>query len=509
MTGPAFRYSAWDGTRTVEALTPEQVLTALSDALLSGDIEQALDRALHRGLGNVDGEPTAGMDQLRDLLRSERATLDEELARDDSLRDLIDALFAAAGDASVLDRESSRLLDALAARPDAARIVAGLPTARLDLPEGAIRQRAGAQSPPGAEGGMASRDFSGWLDGMRARRDDIDILEQQLRTVRRVQDVESIDATLVQSVLGSPAAEQLERLAVSLRAFAESGFVRAEGRTQQLSARALQLIGDELLSEALRRLSSRGAGDHRLTRRGHHELTGSSRDYEFGDALALDLSRTVMRAIRRGGGVPVRVAADDFTIFERDDSARAATVLALDLSRSMGERGYLLAAKKLALAILTLVRTRFPRDQMRLASFSDTARPLLPRELPGVTWDRFGLGTNVQDALRLGRVLLAPHRGMQRNVLLLTDGEPTAHRDAAGAVHFAHPTTEETLAQTYAEADRLRRDGISLCVCVLSADMQVVKFAEQLARSAAGDLIVTAPDDLACALVLAYGASRR
>jgi Mg-chelatase subunit ChlD len=503
-----YRYRAWDNLQSVQPLTPERVLSALADSLLSGNIEQSLDRALHRGLGDVDGESTAGLDLLRDQLRSQRSALDDEISSNQTLQDLIHKLAGMAGGSFAPDPESGRLLDALQARPDAARLLASLPPDGRELLDAAIRQR----SAPGGGGGNGELtdvvEFAGWLDSVTRRLHANDALERQLRLVRRVQDVEEIDDSLIRDVLGTVTAEQFERLTRSLSSFAESGLIGRSGRQQRLSARALQHIGDELLAQALQRTTARGMGDRHLGQTGQHEMTGSSRDYVFGDPLALDLSRTVMRAIRRGGGVPVRVSADDFSIFEREDTARAATVLMLDLSRSMGERGYLLTAKKLCLAILTLIRTRFPRDVVDLAAFSDTARSVAAYELPHLTWDRFGLGTNVQDALRLGRALLAPHRGMQRNVILLTDGEPTAHRDAAGAVTFRHPTTPETLAHTYAEADGLRRDGIHLWVCVLSNDMQVVTFADRLARTAAGELIVTAPDDLSAVLALRYRANR-
>lgn len=509
MSSLAFRYRAWDGTQAVEPYSPQQVLSALSDTLLHGNIEQALDRALHRGLSDIDGEGTSGLDELRDQLRGRRAAIDDEIARDEALRQLAEDLASSSGGTESMDPSTSRLLDALASRADAARVLAGLPSSQRELIESAIRQRQRSPISDAEQQSSGETEFAGWLDDILQRLDQIDKLEQQLRRVRRVQDVGEIDTELIREVLSSESAERLERLTASLGGFADSGFVRTVGRRQELSARALQHIGDELLHTAFQRIAIHGSGDRRLERRGQHDLTGVSRDYEFGDPLALDLSRTVMRAIRRGAGVPVRVAADDFAIFEREDTARVATLLALDLSRSMGERGYLLAAKKLALAILTLVRTRFPRDELMLAGFSDSARVVTPSELPQLTWDRFGLGTNVQDALRLGRGLLARHRGMQRNLILLTDGEPTAHRDAQGIVHFSHPTTTETLTQTYAEADRLRRDGISLWVCVLSAELHVVTFAEQLAKTARGDLIVTSPDDLSAAIVVRYGARRR
>jgi uncharacterized protein with von Willebrand factor type A (vWA) domain len=272
----------------------------------------------------------------------------------------------------------------------------------------------------------------------------------------------------------------------------------------------LQHIGEELLRATMERISQRQVGDRPLPHRtGAHDLTGATRPWEFGDPLSLDLSRTVLQAVRRSVGTPVKLDSRDFAVFEREESTRAATVLAIDLSRSMGERGYLLAAKKLALALSTLIRQRFPRDLMLICGFSETARPVAIDALPGLTWDRFGFGTNIQDALRWSRFALAQHRGMQRNVIVLTDGEPTAYRDRDGQVHFHHPPTRDTLAETYAEAERLRRDGIDLTVCVLSHYFEVVRFAEELVRRGAGDLIVTSPDDLGSAVTLQFSSRRR
>jgi uncharacterized protein with von Willebrand factor type A (vWA) domain len=504
------RYRAWDGTQSITPLAPEQVLAALSDDLLSGNIEQALDRALHRGLTDPDGDQIAGLDQLRDALRAKRRKLEQSLANDEQLQQLADAL-RSGNSTEGLDADTSDLLEALAAHPDAARIMAHLPADSRALAQAALDQIV-RRGPLDREGGDLddAPAFSGTLADTLTRLNQLDDLEQAVRRVRKVADIAEIDPALVRAALGEHAADAIERLTASLQTFADSGFVRGPGGKQELSARALQHIGDEILTAVLARLASRQPGDRRLLHRpGIHDLTGTSRDYQFGDPLSLDLSRTVLQAVRRGSGTPVRLDPADFAIFEREDSARAATVLAIDLSRSMGERGYLLAAKRLALALTTLIRTRFPRDILLLTGFSESARPLTPAELPRLAWDRFGFGTNIQDALRLGRVQLAAHRGMQRNLILLTDGEPTAYRDPDGRIHFNHPPTPETLAATYAEADRLRRDGASLAVCVLSDELQVVRFAEELTRRTSGDLIVTAPDDLASAITLHYGRHRK
>jgi uncharacterized protein with von Willebrand factor type A (vWA) domain len=505
-----YRYRAWDGTQSIEPLAPERVLSSLTDALLSGSIEQALDRAIHRGLTTDDGEQLAGLDALRDQLRAEQRALDQQITGDQQLRDLTDALKAgAAGGATQLDTESSRLLESLASNPSGVELL----LERLDREarsalQAALNQACGSGSAPEGIDLTPSETYSGSLDSALNRLTALDDLESSLRRVRHVADVSEIDPQLVRELLGDQAADSWDKLAASLAAFAGSGYLRGpEGRVE-LSARALQIIGDELLAAALQRVTLHQGGDRSLNTLGQHELTGATRDYQFGDPLALDLSRTVLHAVRRGGGLPVRLDARDFAIFEREDTARAATVLAIDLSRSMGERGYLLAARKLAFALTTLIRTRFPRDRVLLVGFSESARTVEARDLPGLTWDRFGFGTNVQDALRLSRNLLGAHRGMQRNLILLTDGEPTAYRDPGGTVRFSHPPTTETIAATLAEGERLRRDGIQSCVCVLSNELQVVRFAEQLCARAAGDLIVTAPDDLAAAVMLHYGQRR-
>lgn len=508
-TATRYRYRAWDGAQDVAAIPAAEILSALTDDLLSGNIDQALDKALHRGLASGDLE-ALGLDDLRELLRQQRRELLEAIADDPELQRLVDQLQH--GGSQSLDADLSRLLDALTANAGAAaRMISGLDADQRFPLDAALRERLADPSRQ-LDSDDVNLSMGGPGQGLLtqlAQLSALDDLEQQVRRVRRVDDVAQVDEALVREVLGDRAADGFARLAASLQSFADSGYLRGKPGKRQLSARALQLIGDELLARTLERINSHRSGDRTVRgATGQHELTGASRPYEFGDALTLDLGSTVMRAVRRGGGVPVRLSASDFTVFEREESSRAATMLAIDLSRSMGERGYLLAAKQLALGLTSLVRRRYPRDELLLAGFSDTARQLTMSELPALGWDRYGMGTNIQDALRLARTALGAHRGMQRTLVLLTDGEPTAHRDLEGRVHFHQPPVPEALTATYAEAHRLRRDGIDLVVCVLSHYFQVVRFAEELARRAGGDLIVTSPDDLAEALTLRFGRRR-
>ena len=506
-----FRYSAWDGTQTVEIITADRILAELMDTMLSGSVEQALDRALHRGLPDDSGDDLPGLDEIRDRLRAERRDLESQIADDETLTSLVEQLRASHGSTNDLDPDTSKLLDALSADPDsAARILGAMEAHSRSLVEAAIQQRTASRGGTLDDGELESAaSFSGVMSERVTRLAQLDTLEKQVRRVRSVEDVEEVDPNLVREVLGEHAADAYVRLTLSLQSFSASGYVRGPKGKTQLSARAIQHIGEELLAATMSRLAQRQSGD-RVTPEsgGSHDLAGTTRQYQFGDPLSLDLSQTVMHAVRRGAGVPVKLQAADFAVHEHEQSSRAITVLAIDLSRSMGERGYILAAKKLALALSSLIRTRYPRDQLLLTGFSESSRTITLTELPTLTWDRFGFGTNLQEALRHARTLLNPHRGLQRNLILLTDGEPTAYRDRAGKVHFYQPPTRETLAETYAEGDRLRRDGIEIVTCVLSRQLQVVQFARELCRRTGGDLVITSPDDLEQAVILQYGRGR-
>ena len=168
-------------------------------------------------------------------------------------------------------------------------------------------------------------------------------------------------------------------------------------------------------------------GNHRTTWTGTgHDREETTKPYEFGDPFNLDLSRTVHNAVRRAGsGVPVRLSPDDFEVIETEALTRSATVLLLDLSLSMPMRDNFVPAKKMAMALHTLISTRFPRDYLGLVGFSEVARVIEPEDLPTVSWD-YVYGTNLQHGLILARKMLAHQQGTKQ-IILVTDGEPTAH----------------------------------------------------------------------------------
>lgn len=499
------RYRSWDG-RQATTLSAEQVLGALGERLLDGDIERELDRAMYQGIGDpaADDGGVTGLDQLRNQIRSERAGLQQQLQEqisDGALEQLTETLQENASEG--LSEGLSETLRALASSPERIAQV---------LRDVGASQRENLQSEIEALGDGAGAALAAPLNQTLETLShllDLDELEHHLRTIRNVADVQNIDLALIACALSDEAASGADRLQRSIAEFQDSGYVRKQGSRATLSARALQKLGDEILQDAFRQLRSRTTGDHANERTGQRtESSSQSRAYQFGDPFELDLGRTVLQAVKRGSGTPVRLSVDDMLVFEREVSSRVATVLAIDLSRSMGERGYLLAAKRLALALSTLIQRRFPRDHLHILGFSHEAREVNMAELTELTWDRHELGTNVQDALRSSREMLNRYPGLQHNLILLTDGEPTAYRAASGEVRYSEPPSEEALARTYAEAARCQRAAVDLLVVLLAEDENTVKFVERLARTAGGTHVVCHPDHMAADSLLGYANKR-
>lgn len=276
-----------------------------------------------------------------------------------------------------------------------------------------------------------------------------------------------------------------------------------------LTPRAIRRLGDQALRQLFRRLEPGLLGRHDTYREGAgDDPAGTSRPYRFGDRVQLDIPRTIRNAlVRRGSGVPVRVEPDDFEVEERELLTRGATVLALDLSLSMPMRDNFLAAKKVAIALHSLIASRFPRDYLGVVGFSEVARELTTHELPEVSWD-FVYGTNLQHALALARRMLGHQRG-SRQILLITDGEPTAHVQADGEVFFSYPPTPETLQATMAEVVRATRDGITINTFMLEASAYLRRFVERMTEVNRGRAFFTTPENLGTYVLVDFLEHRR
>ncbi len=337
------------------------------------------------------------------------------------------------------------------------------------------------------------------MDGaMQAMRDlgELDRLEHLLRTATSPGQLSEADLDRVGDLLGEDAARSMEQLAELSRMLEDAGLARRDGTRLQLTPKGLRQIGNASLRDLFRKLSADKAGQHELDRIGHgHERSFQTKPYEFGDPFHLDLQRTIRNALARGGpGTPIRLHPDDFEVEQTEQLTRSATVVMLDLSQSMPLRDNFLPAKKVAMALHALITSQFPRDYLGLIGFASLARPITAAMLPEVTWDA-QYGTNMQHGFSLARQMLAGQTGTKQ-VIMITDGEPTAHLDADGRSVFHYPPVTETIEATMREVLRCTRAGIRINSFVLDVNDYLRAFIERMAAINRGRVFYTTPDTL-------------
>ena len=199
---------------------------------------------------------------------------------------------------------------------------------------------------------------------------------------------------------------------------------------------------------------------------------------------------------------------EDFEVAETERRSSAAVVLAVDLSSSMALRGDWGRAKSMVLALHTLVSTRYPQDHLQVVGFSRHAWEMSPTELVGLGWDAVQ-GTNLQHALSLAGRFLARHPDSEPVVLVVTDGEPTAHLTRDGYAAFDWPPSPETVEATMAEVDRLTRRGAALNVFMLVDEPRLVRFVSAVARRNGGRVVHATGEDVGAYVVEDYLRARR
>jgi uncharacterized protein with von Willebrand factor type A (vWA) domain len=324
----------------------------------------------------------------------------------------------------------------------------------------------------------------------------LDQLEQFLRSPTSPQALAEVDLEQVRRLLGEQTAQSLDRLAELTRMLEEAGLVHNREGRLELTPRGLRRLGQQALDDLFKKLAADRFGTHDIERSGPgHERSYDTKAYEFGDPFNLNIERTVRNAIHRsGGGTPVSLTSDDFEIERTERQVRSSTVLMLDLSLSMPMRDNFLPAKKVAMALHALISSRFPRDYLGLVSFSELARELKPSDLPEVSWD-FVYGTNMHHAFMLSRRMLARQSGTKQ-IIMITDGEPTAHLLPDGSPFFSYPPARETVEQTLAEVLRCTREGIRINTFMLDPDGGLRAFIERLTKLNQGRAFFTSPETL-------------
>jgi len=343
--------------------------------------------------------------------------------------------------------------------------------------------------------GESPLSMSQALDAM-AEMGRLDELEGMLDAATSPADLAEIDPEKIRETLGEDAASALEQLSRLTNELIEAGLVdRVEGRLE-LTPRGLKTLGSNALRDLFSSLRQDRSGQHQMATIGQgHESAYDTKPYEFGDPFRLDLHQTIRNAIaRQGSGTPVRLSPDDFEVERTEHLTRAATVLMVDLSMSMPMRGNFLPAKKMAMALHSLITSRFPHDFIGLVGFSETAREITAAQLPEVSWD-YVYGTNMHHGFTLARKMLAREHGT-RQIIMVTDGEPTAHITSRGDVYFDYPPAPETLEVTLREVLRCTRDGIRINTFVLDATASLDRFISQLTQMNGGRAFHTTNDEL-------------
>jgi uncharacterized protein with von Willebrand factor type A (vWA) domain len=379
-----------------------------------------------------------------------------------------------------------------------ARLQQGLRSARPDL-------RWGGRSRMDGEEGMGYSDATSAL----AELADLDQLDELLGQDYPGASLDDIDEELIERALGRNAVEDMAQLRRIERELRDQGYVQKGGDGLRLTPRALRRLGSTALRRVFDLVESRGRGAHDVRDAGAAgEVTGSSREWRFGDEQPLDVVRTVRNAVLRTSGTDLSLQAQDFEVIETERRSSAAIALLVDMSYSMELRGTWGEAKTTALALHSLVTTKYPQDAIEIIGFSDYARVMSPSALVDHDWDRVQ-GTNLQHGLMLARRHLDKHRGAEPVILVITDGEPTAHLAADGFADFAWPPTRETLAATLAEVERCTRTGATINVFMLDDDPRLVEFMQEVGRRNGGRVFQPKRGALGEFVVADYLSSRR
>lgn len=338
---------------------------------------------------------------------------------------------------------------------------------------------------------------------------DLDQLEAMMRDAHSPGALAEVDLDRARQLLGDEAADSLEKMAELAKLLEEAGLIENREGRYELTPAGLRRVGRHALHDLFSKMARDKFGQHELVRRGlGHERSLDTKPYEFGDPFNLHIERTIRNAVARsGGGTPVRLSPDDFEIEQTEQSVRSATVLMVDLSLSMPMRDNFLPAKKVAMALHSLISSRFPRDYLGLVGFSEVARVIEPRELPEVSWD-YVYGTNMQHGFQLARRLLRQEHGTKQ-IIMITDGEPTAHLSAAGDPIFHYPPVQETVDATLREVLGATREGIRINTFVLDATPYLQRFIEQLTQLNRGRAFFTTPETLGDYVLVDFLESRR
>ena len=415
------------------------------------DVDQLIDH-MHRQASQM----ASLLNSMSPQMRSELQQMMDDLLRDDRLR------------------------------WDMARLAGNLQALRPDQSFGEPYPFSGDE-PMGLPQAMAAID----------RQQRFDEMEQTLTAARDPDALDRIDADLLGDLGGEQLEEDLGQLRELARALEEAGYLERDGGRLELTPRAARKLGMRALTEIFSKLRRDSFGGHALPRTGFGgEPTDETKPLEWGDTFAIDLNRTLFNAMaREGPGTPLRISPDDFEVHRSEETTVSSTVLLLDMSRSMLLRGCSTAAKRVAMALHTLIHTKYPRDRLFVVGFAYYARQIKPEAIATLSPYEFEYGTNLQHALIIARQLLGRRHGGNKEIVVITDGEPTAHI-ANGQVEFAYPPTIRTMQSTLREVGRATKEGIVINTFMLERSRYLSEFVDLMSRINRGRAFYVEPENL-------------
>ena len=523
------RYTQWDGTQRVR-LNADQVFEKLSEYLsYTDDVQQALDWLMRQG-AEWDGMRVMGLDdfleEVRDQLRQRyrefnlKNALDEKRQRLEELLDLEKDTLGEQQAANPGLKEKRDFLDRLPHRLSEA--IERLK--QYDFEDAAARQEfenlldeleniSNLEDFQRRYGelfhGPQSLGYDEALDLMREV-ERLKQLEDQLMSG----DFERISLDELRDLLGQEALQNFQNLQQMVLLLDNAGYLTTKGGRMHLSPKGVRKMGQLALRDIYQGLLRDRPGGHQADHRGIHEVRpDATRAYQYGDPLNLDLVGTLKKGLARKMGTPLELRPDDFEVYDTNFATSTSTVLLLDMSWSMSWEGRFAAAKKVAMAMESLIRARYPRDYFSIVGFFTRAVELKVKDLPEASWNMGDPFTNLQDGLRLAAELLNKHPSNNQHIIVITDGQPTAYF-SRGRLYCEWPLSFGGISmraaqETLKEVEKVTRKGITINTFMLDDSASLRAFVERMTRINKGRALYTRPDHLGEYLLVDYIGKKR
>jgi uncharacterized protein with von Willebrand factor type A (vWA) domain len=346
----------------------------------------------------------------------------------------------------------------------------------------------------------------------------MDETEEQLRQAIRSNDPSHLDEEQIGRLLGEESRAYAQELKRLIKELEDAGFITRDGRGMELTPKAIRRIGERALENIFRKMRAGKLGDHDQEKSGIGiEMMDETKPWVFGDPFHLNTQKTVANAVmRQGPGTPVRITPQDFEINHTVSLTQSSTVIALDMSYSMMWSGYFQAGQRVGLALDTLIRTKYPKDNVTVLAFSYFVLPLDPKMLLDTHWIEYGGGTNLQEVLRYARQHLQREGGTTKQIVLITDGHPTTYTPPPGDWQTGFEENPPDMLwgrsrrrggvveETLREVVRCTRDGITINTFMLDNDPALLDFVKMMSKINRGRAFIASPDQLGDYVVADY-----